>query len=148
MGDALVVAVPVGVESRDPQHRVVGITATVGGVGSGGVGDPKQELVDLLGHLARFVGQGLFAVAELTTGGLSRLGLGGTALLAELAHLLGPCLDLVPEVVSVCRQLTMLGIELDHDVYLGGVDPSTGQGGLHLVGFGAESADVQHETRR
>jgi ABC-2 type transport system ATP-binding protein len=60
------------------------------------------------------------------------------ALLVEAAHLLGQGLDAAAQVVALGGQLPLAGVELHDHVDVGRVDPPPGQGGLHLVGLGAD----------
>ena len=104
MGHPLVFAVALGVEIDQASHRVVLFALPIGHIGVGQVGDPQQQLVQLLSSGVGLLGQGTLLGAKAATLRLDRLSLGVLAPAAELSDLLGQLLDLVAQVVALGRQ--------------------------------------------
>ena len=116
--DPLMLTEAVRIETDDLHHRVVGVTAPVGGIGGGGVGDAEEELVDFVVHFGGLIGQSLFGRSQLPATDLEVLGLGYLTVLAKATDLLGHHLYLIPEVVSLGGQCPLASVQLHHRVDL------------------------------
>ena len=137
VGDPLVVPVGILIPVFVADDHVVGLARPVRTVVVGDVGDPQQDLPDLVGQPIGLRGQSLLLLPQFPAPGLQVGRLVGPTVPVEAADLPGDGVYLVTQAVSFLGQGPLAGIQLHCPVQPGGVLAPAGDGRLDGVGVAA-----------
>ena len=106
----------------------------------------QQKVADLRADLVGRGGNLALAISELAALFLQRFGPGGIAIAPQLTDLFGQTIDLSPQIVTLCRDLTALFVEFSNlsEVAQGAFVATTGERGADSVIVRTDSAYIDH----